>query len=402
MLTPALLEFLRSPNGAALLADAAEVADDPFAAERLRRLGHGAEAAAAAVEQARLRRRAAAKFAAAERMWFTAPLLEQASGELISGWRSRRCTGFELVGDLCTGLGGDLMALAARGAVLGIDRDPLALALAAANLAAVGRDGAVRLRTGTVPADVPHLPAAWVDPGRREGGERTTRLQRTSPRFEEVLSLLPRVPALGVKLSPAASDEELDSLLAGVPHERELLSVRGECRELALWLGPLAANAPPGFRRATLLPSGATLAGLPEPWRAAAPAGEWLLEPDAAVVRADLVGNLAGLLDAWPLDSRLAYLALPHPRPTPFGTLYRVEAPAPFSGRALAARLRSLRARDVIIKTRGAAAQPELLRERLRPVLKQGEAGVCPVVFITRLGSRAVMFLGERVEPRAE
>jgi hypothetical protein len=87
---------------------------------------------------------------------------------------------------------------------------------------------------------------------------------------------------------------------------------------------------------------------------------------------------------------------------TPFAAVYRVESPEPFSGKALAARLRGMGASDVVIKTRGAAVEPESLHRHLRGVLKQGKSGVRPVVFITRLGGRATMILGERCGSGAE
>ncbi|HEU4754625.1 MAG TPA: SAM-dependent methyltransferase [Armatimonadota bacterium] len=402
VLTPDLLQALRSPEGAALLERAAALAEEPFAAQMLRREGAAPELAAAAVETARLRLRARAKFAHADRMWFSGPLLEQSSGELIARHRARRYASWERVGDLCCGLGSDALALTEHAEVVAVDRDPLALALTRANAAAVGTRHPLRLLQAELPAGAPDVPAAWIDPGRREGGTRTRRLEQMSPPFAEVLPLRQRIPHLGIKLSPAADHAELDAHLAGLPHEREFLSVRGECRELALWTGDLAAARGTFPRRATLLPAGAELAGEPHPYTEVRPPRGWLLEPDAAVIRAGLVGSLADRLGGWGIDPSLAYIGLPAPADTPFGTLYRVGEPEPFSGKALSARLRVLRAGDVVFKTRGAAATPELLRQQLRGVLKQGGPDIRPVVFVTRLGDRTVMMLGERFGPGTE
>jgi hypothetical protein len=120
------------------------------------------------------------------------------------------------------------------------------------------------------------------------------------------------------------------------------------------------------------------------------------LEPDAAVIRSGLVGNLARSLGAWPIDERLAYLAAPDPVETPFARAYRIGSPEPFSGKALSAGLRRMGAGDVVLKTRGSVLQPEAVRQQLRGVLKQGRADCVPVVFLTRLSGRAVMIWGER------
>jgi hypothetical protein len=390
MLTPDFLEQLDSPAGRDLLQRAEELLDDPFAAQKLRP-GATPELAAAAVEQARLRRRARAKFARAHKMWFTGPLLEQASGEVISRFRAQRFANQEHVADLCCGLGGDSISLAATSDVIAVDRDPLALELTARNASAHGVE--VQTRSGDLPHHAPDAPAAWIDPGRREGGKRVRSVDAVSPTLAEGLSLLPRIPNLGIKLSPATPDRDLDDTLAGIPHERQLLSVSGECRELVIWLGDLARAR----RTASVLPAGAELSGEPLPLGETAPTGEYLLEPDPAVIRAGLVGNLARDLDAWPIDPQLAYLSTDQPVQTPFATAFRIEKAEPFSGKALAQLLRELGAADVVLKTRGFAAEPEALRRQLRQVLKQGKPSVAPVVFLTRLNGRAVMILGERL-----
>jgi hypothetical protein len=390
MLTPELLEQLDSAAGQQLLRRAEELLDDPFAAQKLRS-GTTPELAAAAVEQTLLRQRARAKFARAHEMWFTGPLLEQASGEVISRFRARRFAGQERVADLCCGLGGDSISLAAVVDLIAVDRDPLALELTTRN----GRVHGVQVETraADLPEGAPNAWAAWIDPGRREGGKRVRSVDAISPTLVEVLSLPPRIRNLGIKLSPGTPDRDLDDALAGIPHERQLISVSGECRELVVWLGDLA-SAP---RTASVLPTGAELTGDPLPLGESAPTGGYLLEPDPAVIRSGLVGNLARELDAWPIDPRLAYLSSDRPVQTPFATLFRIEKAEPFSGKALAQLLRVRGAADVVLKTRGFAAEPEALRRQLRPVLKQGKPGIAPVVFLTRLNGRAVMILGERL-----
>lgn len=405
-----LLLRLRTPEGAALLERAAALEKDPFAASRLR--GHAApDLAAAAVEQIRLRRRASRKFSRAQQMWFTSSLLEQASAEVVSRYRARRyapfCTRGDPVADLCCGLGGDSIGLAEQGAVQAMDADPLSLALSEANAEAYGLAGRVHSRLGVLPGAAPPVTAAWIDPARREpagcgdgrDGRRTRNLEVMSPRLSEVLALSERIPNLGVKLSPAAPESELARRLTNHPHERELISVAGELREQVVWLGELGRA---GTHRATLLPVGATLEGHPKAYERVASPGSWLIEPDGAVIRAGLVGNLADQLGAWPIDPRLAYLSSDRPTPTALGTWYRVGPPERFSGKALGARLRALGAGDVVFKTRGAAVQPEILRQQVRAVLKQGEPACRPVVFITRLGDRPVMIVGERFGPGNE
>src|SRR5215213_29641 len=154
---------LLSPSGLTLLARAVEVhaeaAGDPVrAADLLRRRSPGVDPAlaAAAMTQAALRLRARAKFGAdAERMWFTPDGLEQATRTEVARHRAARIWRWLEVGDALSpgavldagcGIGGDLVALARTGAVVaGVDRDPLRVAVAEANLRALQLPGAVRV-----------------------------------------------------------------------------------------------------------------------------------------------------------------------------------------------------------------------------------------------------------------
>lgn len=409
-LTPELLAQLRTDAGAELLAEAARLRADPFAAQRLRgrvpsAFGDPEALSAAAVEQVHLRERARSKFMRAAELWFTGPLLEQASGETVSTHRVQRFLAAGLggveVGDLCCGLGGDSLALARHCRVRAVDRSPLALALARANADVLGLDPQIQLLETELPDGAPTLPAAWVDPGRREGGQRTRRVDSMSPTLAEVLSLQKRIPRLGIKLSPATPDAELDSALAGIPHEREYLSTHGECRELALWIGDWGGTVPDpddGPRvRATVLPAGESLTGTPEPFEPVCELAEYLYEPDPALIRAGLVPLLARRLDAGFLDPRLAYLTSREFRHTPLAQGYRILGKESFSGKALAEWLREQGAGDVVLKTRGAAVEPETLHRQLRRVLKHGRPDCRPVVFLTRLAGRAIMILGERL-----
>src|SRR4051794_15492302 len=91
--TPDLLARLRTPEGVNALATAAFVdhGDPLAAASALRSVGVEADLAAAALTQVHLRRRAATKFgAAAERMFFTRPGLEQATRAVVADRRAAR------------------------------------------------------------------------------------------------------------------------------------------------------------------------------------------------------------------------------------------------------------------------------------------------------------------------
>ncbi len=114
-----------------------EPGDEMALGERLR-ARYPAELVMSALAQHDLRERARAKFSVPERMYFTREGLEQASAEPVARHRAARYAGFERVADLCTGIGGDLLALARGRAALAVDLDHVHLRMAVRNARALG------------------------------------------------------------------------------------------------------------------------------------------------------------------------------------------------------------------------------------------------------------------------
>ncbi len=356
---------LRSPEGRALLA-ALDGYDERGAlalGERLRR-EHPAALVAAAMTQARLRARGAAKLGpAAASMLLTAEGLEQATRAEVAARHARRFTdaGVRDVVDLCCGVGGDLLALAGAGLrVLGVDRDPVACALAAANADALGLAGRVRVQRADVTAvDVGAHGGAFCDPARRAGGRRLLDPAAWSPPWSFVEGVLAASPAAGAKVAPGVPRG-----LAPEGAETEWVSVDGDVVEAAVWAGALATGV---RHRATLLPSGATVTGSgaegPPP---VGPVRRFLYEPDGAVVRAGLVSAVVAAVDGSLLDPTIAYVAADALVRTPLARPYEVHEALPFQLKRLRAALRARDVGPVVVKKRGSALDPEDLRRRLR------------------------------------
>ena len=390
--------WLLTEPGQALLAEA-EAGDLGEAAQlreltRLRRLATP-ERAAAAYEQALLRRRAAAKFGQASALYFVREALEQASGEQIAAYRAQRYAGRAELADLCCGIGGDALALARVGRVLAVDRDELRLAIAEANAHALG----LAERMTFVQADVEQLetPAAdgiFFDPARRSDGRRVFALADYRPPVDLVGRWLARVPAIGVKLAPGVADDEVAALGARIGRpalETEFISLDGELKEATLWFGPLAGAE----RRATLLHTDASqpIATIDDLGAPSAPLSEplaYLFEPDPAVIRAHLVAGLAQRIGAAQLDRQIAYLTGDDLIPTPFARCWRVLEWLPFSLKRLRARLRALEAGPVTVKKRGSPLDTDALARRL-----SGDGARALVVVLTNVADRPAVLICE-------
>ena len=169
--------WLLTDDGQQVLASAvalgAAVEDDPLAAhESLRRTAPEAASPqlAVALSQAALRRAAVPKFGdLAARMYFTPEGLEQATRLSVARHRAARVQAFDArsVVDLGCGIGGDLVALASAGiTTAGVDLDPERVAVATANLAALGLGGAVQVADATE-LDHRGFDVAFADPARR-------------------------------------------------------------------------------------------------------------------------------------------------------------------------------------------------------------------------------------------
>jgi SAM-dependent methyltransferase len=356
---------------------------DPIRAGELLRRSVDPALAAAAMSQVELRVAAAGKLGAdAARMYFTAEGLEQATRSEVSTHRAARVAlahpGSVL--DAGCGIGGDLLALARAGlTAAGVDRDPLRVAVAEANLQALGLPGAVR--TGDVTTlDLTRFGVVFADPARRGGGRRIFHVDAYSPPWSFVESLLRR-PAC-VKVAP------------GIPHtlvpagvEAEWVSWRGEVKEAALWSPQLAVTS----RRATVIrgPGLATLTSAEDPGAApVAPVGRYLLEPDGAVIRAGLVTAVAALVNGWLLDEHIAYLSSDEPAATPYARSFEVLEELPFGEKQLRAALRTRGVGRLTIMKRGVDVVPDRLRRRLS--LVGPEEGT---LVLTRAASRGTALL---------
>jgi SAM-dependent methyltransferase len=367
------LRSLQSEPGPAAVRAATTLLDEGLSAlavtARLRRdfASLSASASSAAVTQATLRRRGREKFGAdADRLWFTADGLEQATSSGVAEHRAARFAAWgsrlgrpARVADLCCGIGGDLRALAAAGCeVVGVDRDEAAVLAATANVADFG---SVQVRCADVETfELAGYDAVFIDPARRASGRRTFDVRSYEPPWSFLTSLFDTVRAGAAKVAPGIAH---DLVPPGV--DIEWVSLRGGLKEAVLWWGGLRDGV---RRRATLLPTGAAMTSTSDADRPA-PTGavrRYVYEPDDAVVRAHLIGDLARIVDGVLPDASTAYVTSDVLVDTPFAHAYEVHDVLPFSLKRLRAALRERDVGSVTIMKRGSAVDVEQLRRDLR------------------------------------
>ena len=416
LLTPPGQELL------ALLAAEPDGGGTPLAlAVRLRRQ-YPADLVAAATAQHELRLAARAKFSRAMQMLFTRAGYEQSSSEPIARYRAARFGSATRVADLCCGIGGDLLALAAGREALAVDRDDVHARLALHNAAVYGQAANVR----AVVADVRDirldgLDAVFIDPARRSGpgtaggpartgaaalaGTGAATAARTGaaapagaphrfrtglsePPLDWCFALAERVPAVCVKAAPG-----LPAGLIPDGWEAEFIADGRDLKEAVLW-SPALATAPVagagGPRRALVLSGSvahALVACPGDPVPVTEPR-EYLLDPNPAVTRSGLVEDLARALfasdnsddnpegspggnpvsggDVAKIDPQIAFLTLDRPVQTPFARTLRVLDSAPWNEKRFAKRLRELGIGAADIRRRGLAGDVDQIHRRLK------------------------------------
>ncbi|MER6797357.1 class I SAM-dependent methyltransferase, partial [Amycolatopsis mediterranei] len=273
--------YLRSGAGVAALAEVSvlPLTDRIASVAAVRRLV-GEERASAVLETVLLRRKAVSKVDS-DGWLFTSDALQQASATPVARHRAARLAGLD-VHDVTCSVGADLVEIArvARHA-LGSDLDPVRLEMARHNGTTAGV--AFGLARADALRPVSRSGVVVADPARRDSaGRRAWKPADFAPPLDGLIEAYPGRP-LAIKCAPG-----LDFALTPWAEEVELVSLDGQVRESCLWRG-LGTGV---TRRATVLRSDGTQWTVTDAEPDELPAhepGEWIVDPDGAVVRAGLV-----------------------------------------------------------------------------------------------------------------
>ncbi|MEE4024779.1 class I SAM-dependent methyltransferase [Gordonia sp. PKS22-38] len=387
--------FLRTPQGLDALDDAARL--DFSASSILADIGHVRSRCAphdgAVVETILCRRRGRAKLRAADDMLFTDDALQQATPSAVARRRaeeiSARLPG-AVVHDLTCSIGAELMELSRQegiSGVIGSDVDRVRLAMARHNTALDGGRAtllAADALTSTSSADI-----VLADPGRRAGSSRVFRLDQLTPPLLDLLDVCSGRPA-AVKCAPGL-DYRMFRDTYGFVGQVQITSLDGAVREACLWTERDGEPA----QRATVLRTDADgsvrsfdVTDHEPDDVAVGEVGEWIIDPDGAIVRAGLVRNFAHRHGLWQLDPRIAYLTGDTVPPGERG--FRVLEVAGVADKELRKRLTALDCGSLEILVRGLDIDPDRLRKRLKP------KGSRPLALVlTRIGRKGVALICE-------
>ena len=390
------LRELLTPEGVALLDSLpayTSTTDVLKMVASLRKGGNSASLVATVLTQAKLRGKAVTKFGDfAERMLFTEAGLEQATRLPVAALHAGRYVraGLTSVADLGCGIGADALAFAGAGLnVHAVDADDVTAAITTYNLAPFPE---ARVSHDTAEeTDLSDVESVYLDPARRTSGHtNTSRLASSddySPSLDFAFGLAQKLPT-GIKLGPG-----FDRDLIPQDCEAQWISVNGDVVEVGLWFGPLKRE---DITRAALV---INAEGMHELTSAADSAdaevgelGKYIFEPDGAVIRARLIGNLARSIGAHMLDEHIAYMSSDVAVSTPFASTFEVVQEFALDVKVLAKELKARGIGTLEIKKRGVDIDPAEFRKRLSLSGKNSAT-----LFLTRLCERRVALLAQRL-----
>ena len=361
-----------------------------FATQRVLRDIYDADLVRAALSLYEARIRARGVLPNANRLWLTRSGLEQATHPVVAAHKSGRFPEGVPVLDLCCGIGSDAGALARRGPVTVVDNDEAMLQRCEWNLTEWNY-GAAQAKLDDVHNVSLTDRLFHMDPDRRCGRSRPVkRLENYTPDLKWMQAASRTAAGGAIKIGPASN------FMQKFPGcEIELISLHGECREATIWFGQLA---PAEQFRATVLPSGESIAGDPlGTWtNTVAQPGKFLLDPDPAVVRSGLLDLLCDQLKLNRLDAEEEYLTSDEFPKSSFVTAFELIVVLPGNQKQLRQYLRSEPAPYYEIKCRHIGIDAATVIRKL-PV-----GGTQPrVIFFLRIQGKTRIAVAKRISCNA-
>ena len=366
--------ILTTDVGRALLAEVASVARaGPSDLARWRKT-HPPGWVSAALRLVQARRKGRAKFTRAEAMWLDPVGVEQATAEAVARHKARRFAadlGAEPIVDLCSGIGGDSIALAfdSKRSVIAVDLDEgmTRRVLWNAGVYGVG-DGLSVVRSQAEEFAVPPGSLVHVDPDRRAGGRpRAKGLVDYEPGIDFLRDLASSKRGGAFKFGPAS---DFEAHFGHPRFEIEVVSLHGECKEATVWFGDLKRWQV--RRGATCLPSGATWTDVDGPLgigppRAPGTLDAWAYDPDPSLIRSGLLDHFASAHQLRRIAAGVDLLTGPALVESAFLAAFDVIEAFPLDLKILRREVSRRGLGPLEIKTRGLGPTPETFRAKLRP-----------------------------------
>ncbi|MHA2180132.1 MAG: hypothetical protein ACXAAH_01775 [Promethearchaeota archaeon] len=269
------------------------------------------------LEEVHLQVKGREKFPRSAQMTFTREGLAQASSKNVAEyrtWKMRQKLGvIQKSMDVGSGIGGDTIAMALRWKVISVEKDPVIMGMLKHNVTVYNVDENVDFILGDITELIDdkefqkklnNINCIFFDPSRRNKGKRTVKIEEYEPPLSLVEKLQDFSPNICVKIAPGVD-------ISHVRHncDFEVISYKGEVKEVVLWFGEFKVSPDKIHILATKLPEKITW--IQKEIRYKVPVSgpkKYLYEPDPAFIKAHLISDIAEKFNLHQLHEKIAYL----------------------------------------------------------------------------------------------
>ncbi|MFW9896335.1 MAG: hypothetical protein ACFFD7_11065, partial [Candidatus Thorarchaeota archaeon] len=257
------------------------------------------------------------KFPRALQMKFNRENLAQASSKDVAEyrtWKMRQKLGIINKSlDVGSGIGGDTIAMALRWKVLSIEIVPETMEMLKHNVGVYNVGKNVEFVLGDIlqllnemefQKKIKDIDCIFFDPSRRVQGKRTVKIEEYEPPLSIVEKLNHFSKNICVKIAPGVDFSRIK-----YDCDIEVISYKGEVKEVVLWFGKFKTYSDKKAILATKLPEKITWIQRSEKYNV--PISEprdFIYEPDPAFIKAHLISDIAEKYNLYQLHSKTAYL----------------------------------------------------------------------------------------------
>jgi len=286
------------------------------------------------LEEVHIKVKGRKKFPRANLMKFDKEGLAQASSKYVAEyrtWKMRQRLGpIHASLDVGSGVGGDTIAMGMRWKVFSVEKNPSTMDMLKHNVNIYNVEKNVDFILGDIlklieekkfQDKIKEIDCIFFDPSRRGQGKRTVKIEEYEPPLSLVEKLTHFSKNICVKIAPGVDL----SYIASYDCDIEVISYKGEVKEIVLWFGNFKINSEKNSIMATKLPEKITL--IQDLINYSVPLSEpkkYVYEPDPAFIKAHLIGDIAKKYNLFQMSNKIAYFTSDSFIDTPILKSYRV------------------------------------------------------------------------------
>ena len=306
--------------------------------------------------------------------------VQQATSTQIAQHKALRFQTDGPVYDLCCGIGSDLLALPNQ--TIGVDHDELRCLMASQN------SGKETKCEDVLQLNIPSNSLIHIDPSRRSSEKRLHSLDAMQPSIEEISTLALKCAGGCIKVSPAMNAEDLVDF--PLPFELEYIEENGRVVQGVIWFGELALNVEQVT--ATSMTTHQSVTGVPESPPLDNNIRGWILEPNPALERAHLHGNIGKEFGGFEPSPQLGLLCSTNNPESPWFTSFEVLETTSLRLEKVKKAISTLGCTQVEVKTRGKTVDPNQWQNDL----STKSSGPLLTLFALRLGKKRIAVITRR------